>query len=123
MIRHKLVVLLACAGMLLGACTAAPAEIPVTGPTQTAFVEDVLSPDVIRSIQNQISELLGVPVESIQIEKVEKRDWPDACLGLPETGEECAQQITAGWLLVFNVNGQQHIFRTNEDGTILRQEP
>ena len=62
-------------------------------------------------------------MESIQIEKVEKMDWPNSCLGLPEGDEACAEVITPGWLLTFNINGQEYRYRVDETGTVIRQEP
>lgn len=117
----KWVVLLLMAGLVLAACTP-DTEIPTTEEVSTAAAE-VLPPEVAQAIQNQISQLLVVPVESIQIEQVEKMDWPDGCLGLGQPNESCVQAITPGWLLVFNVNGEELRFRANETGTVVRQEP
>lgn len=117
----KWIVLLMCAGLALSACTAG-AEVPTTQEVSTAVAE-VLPPEVAAAIQNQISQLLAVPVESIQIEQVEKVDWPDGCLGLGQPNETCIQALTPGWLLVFNINGQEFRFRADETGTVVRQEP
>ena len=116
-----MIVLLVCAGLLLAACTTSSTDVP---PTQVnPALEDALPADVALTIRNQISELLGVPIESIQIEKLEKMDWPNSCLGLPQADEACAEAITPGWLLTFNIDGQEFRFRANETGTVIRQEP
>jgi uncharacterized protein YeaC (DUF1315 family) len=62
-------------------------------------------------------------LESIEITNVEQMDWPDGCLGLPEGDEACVQAITPGWLLTFNINGQEYRYRVDQTGTIIRQEP
>ena len=80
------------AGLLLAACSTSQANTPAA--QQNPALEDVLPPDVALNVQNQASELLGVPVESIQIQNVEKMNWPNACLGLPEADEACAEVIT-----------------------------
>jgi hypothetical protein len=64
-----------------------------------------------------------VPVESIVISNVEKMDWPDGCLGLPQGDEACVEAITPGWLLTFNINDQEYRYRVDEAGTNIRQEP
>jgi len=84
---------------------------------------DVLPPDVALNVQNQVSEFLGVSAENIQIEKVEKMDWPNSCLGLPGADEVCAEAITPGWRLVFNVTGREYRYRVDATGTVIRQEP
>jgi hypothetical protein len=113
--------LLVCTSLLLAACSTSSTNVPATQVNPA--LEEAMPPDVALTIQNQVSELLGVPVESIQIENLEKMDWPDSCLGLPEADEACAEVITPGWLLIFNIDGQEYRFRANEIGTVIRQEP
>lgn len=116
----KWIVTLACAGLVLAACVS-DTDVPVTQVNPA--LENVLPPEVALNVQHQISETLGVPVESIRIEQVEQMDWPNGCLGLPEADEACTEAITPGWLLVFNINDQQYRYRANETGTVIRQEP
>jgi hypothetical protein len=118
---NRWIIALVCAGLLLAACTTSGTNVPATQVNPA--LEDALPPDVALTIRNQISELLGVSIDSLQIEKLEKMDWPDSCLGLPEAEEACTEVITPGWLLTFIIDGQEHRFRANETGTVIRQEP
>ena len=86
-------------------------------------MQAVLPPDVALNVQNYIIETLGVTQESVEIKNVEQMDWPNACLGLPEGDEVCAEAITPGWLLTFNINGQEHKYRVDQTGMVIRQEP
>jgi hypothetical protein len=123
-IPKTLIVSLVCAGLVLAACSASVTDIPPVAVTQVLPVlEDVLPPDVALTIRNRVSEILGVPVESIQLESIEQTDWPDGCLGLPEPDEVCTEVITPGWLLVFHVDGQEVRFRADQTGTVIRREP
>jgi hypothetical protein len=120
----KLIVSLVCASLLLAACSAAGTNIPPVAVTQVLpILEDVLPPDVALTIRNRVSEILGVPVESIQLQSMEQMEWPDGCLGLPEADEVCTEAITPGWLLVFNVDGEEIRFRVDQTGTMIRREP
>ena len=114
------IVILILAGVILAACGAARTDVPATQPNPA--LEDVLPPDVALNVQNQISQTLGVPVESIIIDKVTKMDWPNGCLGLPQGDEVCAEVVTPGWLLTFNINGQEYKYRVDKTGTVIRQE-
>lgn len=96
--------------------------MPATQNVPTLVAEN-LPPEVVIEIQNQVSEALSVAADQIQIETVEQRDWPDACLGLPNPDEACAEVITPGWLIVVNVGGTEYRYRVDETGTNLRQEP
>lgn len=110
-----------CAGLVLAACGPNQAN---TVPTQLdPVLEEALPPDVALNVQNQISETLGVSPESIQIQNVEKMDWPNSCLGLPEGDEVCAEVITPGWLLTFNIDNQEYRYRVDTTGTVIRLEP
>jgi hypothetical protein len=118
---RKWIVALLGAAVVLGACSANQAN---TAATQVdPAMEEVLPPDVALNVQNRISETLAVPPESIQIEDVAKMDWPNSCLGLPEGDEVCAEVITPGWLLTFNVDNQEYRYRVDTTGTVIRLEP
>ncbi|HET9910104.1 MAG TPA: hypothetical protein VFQ23_25900 [Anaerolineales bacterium] len=119
----KWIVSLVCAGLLLAACSGNATDIPAVATQIIPALENVLPPDVALNIRNQVSEILGVPVESIQLETVEQTEWPDSCLGLGGPDESCAQAVTPGWLLVFSANGQQYSFRADQTATVIRQEP
>ena len=115
------IVVLLCAGLILAACGTGQSNAPATQVNPD--LEEALPPDVALNVQNQISQTLAVPLESIQIENVEKRDWPNSCLGLPEGDEVCAEVITPGWLLTFNVDNQEYRYRVDTTGTVIRLEP
>lgn len=118
----KWIVSLVCAGLLLAACSGNVTDVPAIATQIIPVLEDVIPPDVAVNIRNQVSETLGVPVESIQLESIEPMEWPDSCLGLGGPDESCAQAVTPGWLLVFTADGQEYRFRADQTGTV-RQEP
>jgi hypothetical protein len=118
---RKMIVMLVLTGLLLAACGTSRTAVPVTQVNPD--LENALPPDVAVNIQNQISQTLGVTVENIQITKVEQMDWPNVCLGLPQGDEVCTEVITPGWLLTFNINGQEYKYRVDKTGTVIRQEP
>lgn len=111
----KWMMILMFASLVFAACT---------GPavSQVPSLDEILAPTVALDVQNQVSALLGVPVESLKIVKIEQMEWSDGCLGLPAAGESCTQAITPGWLIIFSVDGQEYSFRINETATVLRQE-
>jgi len=108
------------AGLLLAACSTGT-DVPAAQGNPS--MEDVLPPEAAINIQNQISQTLGVAVESIHLESIEQMDWPNGCLGLPEPEEACTEVITPGWLLAFNIDGQAYRFRADQTGMVIRREP
>lgn len=121
MLKNILIVTALASMALLNACTLG-SQIPATQSVPT-IVADALPPEVMAEIQNRASELMGVAADQIQIETVEKTDWPNGCLGLAEPDEVCTEAITPGWLVVVNISGTEHRFRVDETGTNIRQEP
>lgn len=95
-----------------GSTAATPAGLPGTAAA--------LPQDVISGAQTRLSEALGVPLDSIQIDKVEDVQWSDACLELAQSGEECAQVITPGYRVALTVDGQTYEIHTNADGSMIR---
>ena len=109
------------AAVILSACGSNQANPPATQVDPA--LENVLPPDVALNVQNFISESMAVPLESIEITNVEQKDWPNGCLGLPDGDEACAEAITPGWLLTFNIDNQEYRYRVDQTGTVIRQEP
>ena len=120
MTKYSLIVLLL-AGLLVAACGSNQANAVATQVDPA--LENVLPPEVALNVQNFISESMGVAAENIEIRNVEKMDWPNGCLGLPEGDEACVEAITPGWLLTFDIDGQEYKYRVDETGTVIRQEP
>lgn len=92
---------------------------PITDPDRTGEV----TPEVVLQAQRALSQALGVALERIEIQRFERVDWPDACLGLAAPGEACAQVITPGWRVLLTVDGQQHEYRTDLTGSTIRGGP
>lgn len=56
----------------------------------------------------------------VEVVSVEKKDWPDSCLGLPKKDEVCSQVVTPGYEVKLHAESEDKFYRTNEDGTIVR---
>jgi hypothetical protein len=131
MLKKWIIISLICVSTVLTACGAPvpvtdlplPTAIPTEILTAVASLADAVPPDVATNIQNKASEILGVPVESIQFRSVEAQEWPNGCLGLPEADEACTEAIVPGWLVIFVADGQEYRFRVDQTGTVIRREP
>lgn len=76
-----------------------------------------------RAIPNSRADLesrLGPDAGEIVFEDIEYQEWPDACLGLAGPGDICAQVITFGWVIVFQVDGQSYEYHTDLTGNNVR---
>ncbi len=76
----------------------------------------------IRAVQAAIETLahdLNVPGSSVNVTQVEAVQWPDACLGIDQPGQMCAQVVTPGYQIVLAVNGRSYEAHTNQAGSIV----
>ena len=85
-------------------------------------VRDAAIPAAVFEVRSAAAAELGMGLDSVRIVSVEKVDWPDPCLGVPDPLELCAQVITPGYRIVLNANGQQVIYHTDETGQNFRRE-
>jgi repressor of nif and glnA expression len=81
----------------------------------TVAPEDVLEEAVLF-----LSQLTNLPLDQVQLGAVTAEEWPDACLGLPEADEMCAQMITPGYRFTFLVENQAYEVRTDANATVIR---
>lgn len=81
---------------------------------------DLDKPVSIIAAMRYLSNLIGVPVSEITFKSAEKVDWPDACLGLPEEGELCAEVIIPGWLIFLQAGAKTYELHTDLNGQSIR---
>lgn len=102
--------------LTLAACSPADVELPQTGGDVS------IPPDAALMAQDFLAEELGVNVEEVEIIQVEQQEWPNACLGLPEQDEICAEVATPGFVVNLRVNEQDYTVRTDQLGEVIRIE-
>jgi hypothetical protein len=77
---------------------------------------------VAEAIRQDIAQDTGRSPNSLQIVEFARRTWPDGCLGLAEADEFCTLNIVPGWLVAVEGDGQRWVYRTNDTGSIVRQQ-
>jgi hypothetical protein len=88
------------------------AASPVAGSTP---VVQELAPVI-----SAIAEDLGVPADSLQVNTVESRTWPDSSLGCPQPDMLYAQVVTPGYLILVEVSGERFEYHADERGNLVR---
>lgn len=79
-------------------------------------------PYAVIAAEQELSQEINMPVDEIDYVSYSREDWPDACLGLAEPGEMCAQVITPGWEVILEAEGQEYVYRTDQNGDVVRRE-
>lgn len=68
------------------------------------------------------SERSGLPVSELRIVEVDRQQWPDSCLGIPDPLALCAATVVPGWRVTVSDGQQVLIYRVGESGTAIFDE-
>ncbi len=103
--------------LALSACEPAVPEEPTVPEDPTDILYEVEQAATV-----ELSDKTGIPVEDMVVVEATSTEWPDACLGLGEPDEVCAELITPGWELTIHADGEYYVVRTDEFGDTIRVE-
>jgi hypothetical protein len=125
---HRIIILMILAALMLAACVPSatpggPAAGETPAPTTTVptpVVDNSQPPEAAQLALEKLAERLGIAAGDLQLQKIEEVQWPNACLGLAEPGEMCAEVITDGFRLVIVADGETYEVRTDRSGKIIR---
>jgi hypothetical protein len=107
--------------------TVSPATVtpaPEAMPTPVESFE--LSPEVeqvVTTVRQMLMQQIQVDFDAITLVSVEAVEWPDGCLGLGTLSEMCTMAIVPGYRVVFEVDGQTYIYRTDSAARSVRMQP
>ena len=73
----------------------------------------------VASARTRFAAHLSISEDAISVISVEAVDWSDACIGIHEPGQMCAQVITPGYRIMVDVNGQSYELHTNATGSVV----
>ena len=138
--KTRFFTLILSAAALLSACAALPQTLPPTppevSPTKPPVVVPSLPPVItplpadgdvmprfILDARQALAAKLNLPLDQIVVISMNQVDWPNACLGLPEKDEMCAQVITPGYRVMLRANNQEYEVRTGGSNRSVRIAP
>ncbi len=112
----RLLVLLVLA-LLLASCGGGGSD---GSATPTAEEDAQATPgDPLTAAMFGLADRFGRPVDDVEFVSSTSTRWPDACLGLPEPDEVCAQVVTPGHKVVLRLDGETYTYHT-DSGTNFR---
>lgn len=69
--------------------------------------------EAVAKARGDLAERLGVAEDAIEVESIDKTDFPDSALGAPVEEEMSAQMITPGWRIRFAARGTGYEYRAS----------
>lgn len=79
-------------------------------------------PAAVAAVRSFVATKLGVSEGVVIVQTAFEKEWPDACLGLAGAEEMCAQVVTPGYEVTVLASGTLYTYRTNADGSIIKEE-
>jgi hypothetical protein len=80
----------------------------------------VLVPGAVLHAREALEAEFGFSPDEVQFVSMEEVEWSDACLGVADKGEMCAQVITPGFLIRMQAGGRLYELHTNPTGSLVR---
>ncbi len=99
-----------------------PVPVEVTDGPVTQPVADTPNPAAQKMAdlsREHLSQKLNISIDQILTKRVEPVTWPDASLGCPKAGVDYIQVLTPGFLVYLEAGGQQYLYHTDENKTII----
>lgn len=79
-------------------------------------------PEAVAAVRSEVADELGISEGVVIIMSAYEKEWPNSCLGLADADEMCAQALVFGYQVTVSAQGKERVFRTNADGSFLREE-
>lgn len=91
----------------------APANTPPEKPPSPGSTPSGDSADSADLARHYLSQVLGVPADSLEVLSVEGVEWPDASLGCPQPGMAYIQVLTPGFRVTLRAGSATYVAHTD----------
>jgi hypothetical protein len=78
----------------------------------------VWQPAAVAAAVADLAERVDAPEDEVEVREATRVTWPDACLGVPQAGEACAQVLTEGFRIILDYQGRAHEYHSDLGTTI-----
>lgn len=100
-------------------------DLPVVTSADNAppgSIHNLPVPPAVAAVRTYVAAKAGIEEGLVIIMTAYEKEWSDSCLGLGGPAESCLQAITPGWEVSVQANGKVTTYRTNADGSVIRQQ-
>lgn len=79
-------------------------------------------PEAVAAVRAQVATELGISQGVVIVLSAYEQEWPNGCLGLAGADEMCTEALVPGYEVTVLAQGNERVFRTNADGSVIREE-
>jgi hypothetical protein len=101
--------------LVLAAC--GPSTTPAAPTPADSGATPVVPPESAAAVDAALADAarhLNVSRDTLRVDQVEPREWPDASLGCPQPGQLYSQVVTSGYLIMIANSGKQLEYHTDD---------
>lgn len=106
--------LLGCSPISLSDRTAPPSQ------TNSDTASVTLPDDLLQQVKAFLSQETGIAEVQIQLQAAEATEWSDACLGVAQPDQLCAQVITPGYRMALVTPQGEYVVHSDRAGSSMR---
>jgi hypothetical protein len=78
-------------------------------------------PDAVSAVRSLVAQELGISEGLVIVMSAYEKSWPDGCLGLG--GDRmCTQAIVPGYEVTVQAKGEERVYRTNANSSVVERE-
>ncbi len=85
-------------------------------------IHNLAVPEAVAAVRAKIARDLGIREGIVVVMTAYEKTWTNGCLDLQEPGEMCTEALVHGYEVTAEAQGRRFIYRTNEDGSVLREQ-
>ena len=79
-------------------------------------------PSAVSAVRAKVAADLGVREGLVLVMTAYEKTWTNGCLDLGKPGEACTEALVQGYEVTVQAQGKEFTYRTNSDGTVLRED-
>jgi hypothetical protein len=91
-------------------------------PIYTGSMHNLPVPEAVAAVRTKMANELSISEGTVIILSAYEEEWPNGCLGLAVADEMCTQSLVSGYQVTVLAQGNERIFRTNSNGSVVREE-
>lgn len=96
------------------------ADMPNADMPNADMPDADISDELVQRLKSFLGQETGIRTGAIALQKTESVEWSDACLGVSNPEEFCAEVITLGYRAVLDTPEGEYIVHTDQAGRVFR---
>ena len=79
-------------------------------------------PEAVAAVRTKVATELGISEGVVIVMTAFEEVWLNGCLGLAVADEMCTEALVSGYEVTVLAQGEERVFRTNSNGSAIREE-